>query len=148
MSNLHTNLHLLSQQFPAFFSENDAVETLAFETPVKPVTQDEPTFLQQVEARILELMPHGTPKAEQVARTFNMSIRTLHRRLSQVQMSYRDVLFGVRKTSAAHLLRDTALPLKQVAMKLGFSESCNFSRSFKQWYDMTPQDYRTQYLAA
>lgn len=147
MSNLHSNLQFLSQEFPAFFRPNDPTQMPAQQDQIKPALH-QPTFLQQVESRILELMPKGTPKAEQIADTFNISIRTLHRRLSAAHLSYRDVLFELRKTTASALLRETAMPLKQVAMKLGFSKSCNFSRSFKQWYDMTPLVYRHQYQAS
>ena len=50
-------------------------------------------------------------------------------------------------TEAKSLLQNTAISIKEVAYKLGFTESTHFSNYFKKYTDLTPATYRKQHSA-
>jgi AraC family transcriptional regulator len=54
---------------------------------------------------------------------------------------YRHVL-EVRTEHAKHLMRDTALPLSEVAQMSGFSSGSQFSKSFADIVGVSPRDFR------
>jgi AraC-like DNA-binding protein len=43
---------------------------------------------------------------------------------------------------AEHYIKETALPLTEIAFLLGFSELSAFSRAAKQWFGRTPRELR------
>ena len=47
-------------------------------------------------------------------------------------------------TEAKSLLQDGAVPIKEVAYRLGFAESTHFSAFFKKHMKVSPVDYRKQ----
>ena len=72
------------------------------------------------------------------------SVRTLQRRLSLEQTSYRKVLELARLDAALRGLEQSDEPLSQIALKLGFSEQSAFSRAFRDWTGVSPRSYRRQ----
>lgn len=55
--------------------------------------------------------------------------------------SLSDYINAVRCRHAAQLLRETDMPVSDVAMAVGFESLRTFYRSFKKQYDMTPNRY-------
>ena len=55
--------------------------------------------------------------------------------------SFSNYLCKYRITNAANLYRGTELPISQIAMNVGFSDYCYFSRSFKKHIGQTPAVY-------
>lgn len=92
------------------------------------------------------LLPRGLPKVESVAAALNMSARTLRRRLREADLSYRDLLDGIRKELSADYLASADTSLKEIAYRLGFSEQSNFYRAFRRWYGMSPGEYRSKVI--
>lgn len=88
----------------------------------------------------------STPKQkvdpERLADELSMSYRTLRRRLSAENTSFRQVSNDVRMNLAVDYLSETGLSIKQVAKILGYADSTNFYRAFKNWHNCTPSDYR------
>ena len=91
-----------------------------------------------------EIMFHegSFPNFDQLARYMNMSPRTLNRRLTEEGTSYRDLLSGILKKKAIHLLQTTTLPIEQIATELGYNDLANFYRAFKRWTGHNPGYYR------
>ena len=87
----------------------------------------------------------GTSRVQRdaIARAFGVSTSTLHRQLSEIGTSYRDLLDEVRSEAACRILADTALPTSQVAMMLGYSEASAFTRSFKRRFGCGPAEWRS-----
>ena len=73
------------------------------------------------------------PAVEQVARQLFMSERTLRRRLHEEGNSFQQLLDQVRFQLSKEYLRNTQLPISEIARLVGFSDSPNFRRSFKRW---------------
>jgi AraC-like DNA-binding protein len=51
---------------------------------------------------------------------------------------------SVKHEVACQLLRDTELPMQQVAESLRYSSAANFSTAFRRWTGATPSAYRRQ----
>jgi len=86
----------------------------------------------------------GYPSLDVAARLFNMTPRTLHRRLVEEGTSFRDVLDDVRHTLAVEHLKSSHLTIDEIAYTLGYGEMSNFRRAFKRWEGMAPSDFRRQ----
>ncbi|WLH67640.1 helix-turn-helix domain-containing protein [Pseudomonas sp. FP2309] len=55
-------------------------------------------------------------------------------------------LLARRLTRAQQLLRSSALPLGEIALRCGFSSASHFTHRFRQAMDATPGDYRQAFL--
>ena len=81
---------------------------------------------------------------DEVSHHLCMSSQTLHRRLKQEGNTFQEIKDRVRQDKACYLLRKTDLPIKDVAIQLGFAESSVFNRAFKKWTGHPPAAYRNK----
>ena len=95
-------------------------------------------FEQQFYKYLLRAMQDGKPLIEEVARYMNMSSRTLHRRLQERNLVFKELLQKTRQQLAQQYLKEGRLTLSEIALLLGYSEQSAFSRAFKQWLGITP----------
>ena len=51
-------------------------------------------------------------------------------------------LMDVRLEKAEHLLRETALPVSEIALRTGFNQQAYFGKCFREKMDCTPREYR------
>ncbi len=79
---------------------------------------------------------------EQVAVSLNMTPRTLHRRLQQEGLSFKQLLDDMRRQSALSLLRHERMAIGNIAQQLGYKDQANFVRAFKRWTGSTPSQFR------
>ncbi|MGG2398940.1 AraC family transcriptional regulator [Pseudomonas sp. SH1-B] len=91
-----------------------------------------------------EQLAHGEPDRAELARSLNLSERTLQRRLADEGCSYQQLLADTRRQLAEQHLRDGHLPATEIALLLGYSEPSVFFRAFRQWTGLTPGEYRAQ----
>jgi AraC-like DNA-binding protein len=87
---------------------------------------------------------NGYPSLDDVAFRLAMSRRTLIRKLKTEGTSYQELLDGVRQELAAWYLLETTVAVEQIAERLGYQDTSNFSRTFRRWFGMTPQTMRHQ----
>jgi AraC-like DNA-binding protein len=99
------------------------------------------SLAERVAVHLAASLPEGTDVAE-VARVLHMSARTLQRRLEEEQTRFTEVLDRARLDLARRLLADPALPLADVAFRLGFADLATFSRAFKRWTGKPPGQWR------
>jgi AraC-like DNA-binding protein len=78
---------------------------------------------------------------EDLARRLNVSARTIDRHLKSEGLAFRDLSDKVRFERACELLRTPGVTVKQVALKLGFSDTGNFRRAFRRVVGVTPTEY-------
>jgi len=90
----------------------------------------------------LGLFSGSYPNAEEVARTLDLSERTLRRQLGDEGHNFRDLLAQARYTKAQHLLRHTTLPIEAIAQQLGYAESAAFIHAFQRWAGKSPTAWR------
>ncbi len=91
---------------------------------------------------LIELMPNGEPTREKVAAILGTSSRSLHRKLNELDTSYKVILDDTRKHLAMQYIKQSDLSIITISYQLGFLESSSFSRSFKRWTGSSPSDYR------
>ena len=92
---------------------------------------------------LVEMMPSGTVRQEDVAQRLNRSLSTLQRQLSGEGTSFQQLRDQTRRRLAEEYIRQNELSLSQIAYLLGFSDQSNFSRAFKRWTGMSPREYRS-----
>jgi len=101
--------------------------------------------LEGVSGRVRQVVMERIARSlsfEQVAQMLNMSPRTLRRRLEDENTSYRQICDDLRMKMAIRYLRDTRLPVEQIADALGFSDSANFRHAFQRWTSASPRSFR------
>jgi AraC-like DNA-binding protein len=77
-----------------------------------------------------------------VAKHLTMATRTLRRRLTEEDTSFRKLLDELRMQVAIKYLRDTDLTVEDIAHALGFSEAANFRHAFRRWTKGAPNQFR------
>ncbi len=85
-----------------------------------------------------------TLSQEAVAANFNISPRSLQRKLKEEGVTYLHIVEEVRKTLALHYLSHDYYQVKDIAFILGYNEQSAFVRAFKRWTGMPPTLYLRQ----
>ncbi|WP_243788199.1 AraC family transcriptional regulator [Saccharopolyspora gloriosae] len=97
-------------------------------------------FAKQVRDQMLG--PDGVRLGmEDVARKLHTTARTLYRRLNAEGTSFQTVRDEVRAALAEGMLRDGALSVDDIAIRLGYAEAASFIHAFKRWTGTTPMSY-------
>jgi len=91
--------------------------------------------------RVMLEKQSGFPSLNVTARLFNMTPRTLHRRLTDEGTSYKEILEDVRHMLAVEHLKSGAMSIQEIAYTLGYTDIANFRRAFKRWEGMPPGAY-------
>src|SRR5207237_10161872 len=102
----------------------------------------EDSFRRRVERQLEPLLASGRIRIELIASALGCSRQTLYRRLKAEGLTFEQVLDELRRRRALPLVRDPALPVKEVAYRLGFSDPAAFSRAFKRWTGKSPRALR------
>jgi AraC-like DNA-binding protein len=98
----------------------------------------------QVKSRLLDTLPSGDCSEAHIARSLNLSSRTLQRRLAEEGVSFKALLDEARHELALRFIGERRFSIKETSYLLGFSEPANFSRAFRRWTGTSP----TEFLAA
>jgi len=93
---------------------------------------------------ILALLPGGGCTAQEVARHLRVDRRTLHRRLEAEGFTFSSLLDHVRSELVKRHLRDSDLPLSEVAELLGFSGPSSFSHWFRHHFGCSASQWSKQ----
>jgi AraC-like DNA-binding protein len=88
------------------------------------------------------------PTAEELTEILGVDTHTLARTLAKEGLSFREMAKQVRFEKACELLKDENQPITQVAYRLGYSDSTNFSRAFQAVSGVSPRDFRQSWLAS
>jgi len=98
--------------------------------------------LLRVVARMEERIESPLPRGD-LARTANVSLRQLERLFRQhLGCTLGEHYLGLRLNRARDLLRQTGLPLIEVALATGFTSASSFSRSYRARYGHPPRNER------
>ncbi|MBE2263018.1 MAG: AraC family transcriptional regulator [Burkholderiaceae bacterium] len=104
--------------------------------------QTEEELADRVRLLILEHLDSGPGDAAGVARKLRISVSTLKRRLKQDGFSYRELRDGVVRDVSQSALRETQVPISEIALRVGYSELSAFDRAFSRLAGMTPRQCR------
>ena len=84
------------------------------------------------------------PSLTNICTNLHQSERTLIRKLKRYDTSYKKILQNQRRQFASHLLSDACYSILAIAEILGYKETSNFTRAFKQWHGKSPSSYRSK----
>jgi AraC-like DNA-binding protein len=102
-------------------------------------------FIDDVRMLVLA-RPGFFPDVDYVAEKLGLSTRTLRRRLKEEGSSYRELLEEIRFGLAKEYLGETNLPMEEISVLLGYTESGNFSHAFRRWSGESPSRWRDSSL--
>ena len=84
----------------------------------------------------------GSCSAVEVAKLYDLSRRTLSRRLRAEGATFEGLLDAVRHEVACQLLGHTDMRVREVADALGYADAAAFTRAFGRWSGTTPARWR------
>ena len=84
----------------------------------------------------------GRTDIEGAARMAGLSVRSLQRQLLEKGYSYREIVTIARNERAVSLLRETSLPIMEIALLLGYEDHASFTRAFRRWMGCSPLEFR------
>jgi AraC-like DNA-binding protein len=105
----------------------------------RPLEHEFPNAIRQV---IEGMIQDEVPKIASVAGALGTSVRTLQRRLSDMDETFSGILETARMTSADRLITKGEHSLKQIAQRLGYSDQAHFTRAFRRWNGVSPAAFR------
>jgi len=106
-------------------------------------TSDLVARLRQTLRRILiQGSAPGDTSLAHIARLFKLHRRTLNRRLRALGTSFKVLIEEARYDVARQLLRDTSLPIADIAASLDYADAAAFTRAFKRWSGVSPGAWR------
>jgi AraC-like DNA-binding protein len=85
---------------------------------------------------------YAQTRCETVARSLDLSVRTLQRRLAECRTSFRQVLEAARMGEVLHLLASGSVPLSALAERLGYAEPSAFSHAVRSHFGQSPRALR------
>ena len=100
----------------------------------------------QVKSLLAKSIGEDLPNASEVAEFFNMSVTTLHRRLSQEGGSFQALKDESRMEAAIHYLNCADISTSAISDLLSFENPSTFYRAFKKWTGLPPGEYRKQLM--
>ena len=100
---------------------------------------DSSDLMLRVRSKVSNLLPSGQIAQAALARSLNISLRSLQRQLKLEGVTFRQVVDETRRNLAEHYLKDSTLTLSEVAYLLGFTEASSFSRAFRRWTGRAPR---------
>ena len=84
----------------------------------------------------------GISTLDEIAANFNLSARSLQRKLKEEGTGYQQIADAVRQVLAEQYLDAGSYQVKEISGLLGYNEVSAFTRAFKKWTGNTPSDYR------
>jgi AraC-like DNA-binding protein len=103
---------------------------------------DEHEFADQVRWFVIRNLPRGVPSIQITAKNFNLSYRTLQRRLHDEGINYKQLVSDTRKDLSAKLLMQNSASISEISFLLGFQTVSSFHKAFKRWFKVSPGEFR------
>ncbi|MCT4589539.1 MAG: helix-turn-helix domain-containing protein [Carboxylicivirga sp.] len=109
------------------------------------IAPEEAYFKNQIRTVVLNHLSDSSFSVASFAEAMNMSKTKLYNTLKdEVGQAPKEYIRDVRLDEAARLLKETKLPINEVAMETGFESRAYFNKCFKSKFDFTPTDYRKE----
>jgi AraC-like DNA-binding protein len=100
--------------------------------------REQPDFTSRVRHVIESLLASGDCSAVRVAEMFAVHRVTLHRYLREQGTTFEALLEDARRNQASRMLKETDLPVGEIATALGYGTPTSFVRAFRRWHGVTP----------
>lgn len=116
-----------------------------FEATPRSLLQDadtEDSFLSDLGMVMRRALPSGGLSIDGVSTDMGISRRTLQRRLTGRDTSFKTRLQDLREELSGRYLADPRLSITEIAFLLGYSDQASFSNAFRAWHGSSPSEYR------
>ena len=104
--------------------------------------RDDASLIARIRALLRSRAPQDWPDAVSLAATLGLSAATLRRQLAASGQTYQRLKDERRCRLACRQLDQGALPLEELALRLGFADPRSFQRAFRKWTGLSPLGYR------
>ncbi|MGL5617202.1 MAG: SDR family NAD(P)-dependent oxidoreductase [Sarcina sp.] len=111
------------------------------EKRIKEFEIDE-SYVAEVRNALIEFIPKGDVKIEDIAKYMNCSKRTLQRRLKDEDTTFQKQLNHVRELLTKHYLKNSEITTEEIAYLLGYKDLTSFLRAFQIWTGDTITEYK------
>ena len=101
-------------------------------------------FVRELKNYLANALKNGMPTLAEATAHFEISERTLQRRLAKQNISFQDVIDELRQELAKNYMQND-YSLLDIALLLGYSEQSAFHRAFKRWTGLSPSKYAKQH---
>jgi AraC-like DNA-binding protein len=112
-------------------------------TPEPPLPS-EGDAISSIAAVIGLALEDGYPQLDWVASKLGLTRRSLQRRLAEHGTTYAAVVEERLRERSLHLIERTAMPITEIALRLGYSDAAHFTRAFRRWTGVAPSMRRKQ----
>ncbi|MEH6452307.1 MAG: helix-turn-helix transcriptional regulator [Psychromonas sp.] len=99
-------------------------------------------FLESLKVALPTYLFAGKLPISKAASVIGLSVRTLQRRLKELDVSYRQILDEIQINEAKKLLKNSNHPITAISTHLGYSNVAHFSRAFKRVTGEAPSIFR------
>ncbi len=103
-----------------------------------------PDIVRETSDVIAGRLREGEADLDAVAASIGVSPRSLQRRLEQAGTTFEKVVAATRSDLAKRMLRDTDMPLTDIAHDLGYGDASAFTRAVRRWFKMSPRALRRE----
>ncbi|NIB40584.1 AraC family transcriptional regulator [Pseudomaricurvus alkylphenolicus] len=93
---------------------------------------------------LLQAQEPPLPTLSQIADQLHLSERTLNRRLQEEKTNFREIKSSITHKWARQYLLDSQLSVDAIATALGYQDTANFRRAFRNKEACSPVEYRNQ----
>ncbi len=109
------------------------------------LTKEDKQFLKKLILTVTQMMDHQAVTVTQVADKMCMSPKTLNRRVQYLtgEGAKRYMMRIQLEQARIILLRDSEIPIVEIAYRCGFEDHSSFTRTFSSYFGMSPSNYRT-----
>ena len=123
---------------PATVSDTTVERLKNIETP----SQDD-RFLKKLHQAVEQNIGNEDFSVQQLSEQMAMDRTVLYRRMQALELGTPSAYIKrIRMEVAARLLRETELPINEIALRTGFTNAKYFSITFKQEFGLPPGEYR------
>ena len=130
-------------QYPVLSADPALLEALVYYLDSRLQLRSEEEDLQaKVEHLITVSLSEGLPDLSRIASQLGMSGRTLQRKLAERNLVFSEMLEAVCRSIAREYILHTDYSVTDIAMMLGYTDLSSFSRAYKRWTGVGPQQAR------
>jgi len=130
-------------QYPVLTADPGLLEALVYYLDSRLQLRSEEEDLQaKVEHMITISLSDGLPDLNGIAGQLGMSGRTLQRKLAERNLVFSEMLESTCRSIAREYILHTDYSVTDIAMMLGYTDLSSFSRAYKRWTGVGPQQSR------
>lgn len=110
--------------------------------------RDDASLITRIRTLLRTCAPEDWPDAVSLAEALGLAPATLRRQLAASGQTYQGLKDERRCRLACRQLDQGALPLDELALRLGFADPRSFQRAFRKWTGLSPLGYRQRQTRA